>query len=118
MKRKWISTLALTLCVLMTVLCFAACGSSDSSESGSTALVGTWESVEAPGNAYIFYEDGTGAWDMSGTKMNFTYEDKGTTIEITYEGVSSALVYDYTIEGSKLTTTDHDTGTILTYAKK
>ena len=118
MKRKLISTLTLTLCVLMTVLCLAACGESGSSDSGSSALVGTWESVEAPGNAYIFNEDGTGAWDMSGTKINFTYEDKGTSVEITYEGTNMALVYDYTLDGSKLTTTDRDTSTVLNYTKK
>ena len=121
MTRKLISTLALTLCVLMTVFCFAACGNSgnsDTSDSGKSTLVGTWESVEAPGTAYIFNDDGTGALDASGTKLNFTYEDKGASVEIAYEGTSSADVYEYTIEGSKLSMTDTGTSTVYTYTKK
>lgn len=111
MKRKTISVIALALCVLMMALSFAACGSKN-------PLVGTWESVEAPGTSYIFNKDGSGALDASGTTMNFTYTVKDDTVEITYEDTSTAIVNTFRIEGSTLSLTDKEYGTILTYTKK
>ena len=117
MKQNTIRTLALTLCVLMLALCLAACGGKGGD--AQAALVGTWEANEAEGCAYIFNEDGTGKWDLGGgAAMDFTYADKGDTVEITYEGASDADVWEYSIDGSTLTMKDTDTGTILTYTKK
>ena len=120
MKRNLIRVIALALCVLMTALCFAACGKggSDAGETKSP-LVGTWSANEAEGAAYVFNEDGTGQWDLGeGSGMNFTYADKGATVEITYEGSSTAQSWEYTIDGSTLTMKDVDTGTVLTYTQK
>ncbi len=113
MKRKMISTLALTLCVLMTVLCLAACGGSKS------ALVGTWESVEAPGASITFKADGTGSMDASGISVTFTYEDKDNTVKVINDlNKEQTIVYEYTIDGDKLSLKDKDTETTLTYTKK
>ena len=138
MKRKLFTLIALTLCVLMTALCLAACGNKgddanttqnttaedaaqgETKEAAATsALLGTWSANEAEGCAYTFKEDGAGVWDASeGMLMNFTYVDKGETVEITYEGASTTQIWEYTIDGNNLTMKDTDTGSILTYTKK
>lgn len=114
MKKKLICALALTLCVMTALICLASCGSSDK----KSALVGTWTANEAEGAAYIFNEDGTGKWDMGDFAMNFTYVDKGSTVEITYEGATDAQTWEYTVSDKALTMKDNDTGTTLTYTKK
>ena len=124
MKRKLFTVIALTLCVLMTALCLTACGGKGSGDAAAddarSALLGTWSANEAEGCAYIFNEGGKGAWDtgVEGAEMNFTYADKGTTVEITYEGSSSTQIWEYAIDGNNLTMTDTDTGSVLTYTKK
>ena len=119
MKRNVLSVIALTLCVLMTVLCLAACGGSgDSNSDAQSALIGTWNANEAENAAYVFAEDGVGKWVLSdeGIEMNFNYTDNGTSVEIIYEGASEGMIWNYTIDGSLLTMTDTDTGTVLTYS--
>jgi len=138
MKRKLFTLIALTLCVLITALCLTACGNkgddakanqntaAEDADKGETkeasaesALLGTWSANEAEGCAYTFEEDGKGVWDASeGMLMNFTYVDKGETVEITYEGASTTQIWEYTIDGDNLTMKDTDTGSILTYTKK
>lgn len=46
------------------------------------------------------------------------YVDDGKTVEITYEGSSTAQKWTYSISGDTLTMTDSDTGSVLTYTKK
>ena len=135
MKRKLFTLITLTLCVLMAVLCLTACGNkgddakanqttaAEDANKGETkeasALLGTWSANEAEGCAYTFEEDGKGVWDAGeGMLMNFTYADKGETVEITYEGASTTQIWEYTIDGDNLTMKDADTGSILTYTKK
>ena len=138
MKRILFTLIALTLCVLMAALCLTACGNQgDDTETNQTtsaedadkdetkeasegsALLGTWSANEAEGCAYTFKEDGQGVWDAGeGMLMNFTYADKGETVEITYEGASTTQIWEYTIDGDNLTMKDTDTGSILTYTKK
>lgn len=123
MKRKLFTVIALTLCVLMTALCLTACGGKGSGDAKAdntkSALLGTWSANEAEGCAYIFNEEGKGVWDAGeGIEMNFTYVDKGETVEITYEGSSSTQIWKYAIDSNILTMTDTDTGSVLTYTKK
>lgn len=118
MKRTTISVIALTLCLLFAASCFAACGSSNGSDNNKSALIGTWESVEAPGTSYTFGEDGKGSLDANGSVMNFTYTDKDGKLELTYDGTSSAQVSNYTIKDNVLSITDAEYGTTLTYNKK
>lgn len=125
MKRKMIGVIALTLCALMTVLCLAACGNSDTDKSDSntsaeekSALIGTWASIDAEGTAYIFNEDGTGKINAGDDAvLNFTYVDKGSSVEITYEDTSTTDTWEYTIDGT-LTMKDALTGTTLIYTKQ
>ena len=114
MKKILSVILALAL-----VLCFAACGSANgSSDNGASSIIGSWDSIEAPGTVYTFNEDGTGALDASGVIMNFTYVDKDGKVEITYEGTDTALVCEYTVKDNVLSLIDTEMGTTLTYNKK
>lgn len=120
MKKTLFTVTALTLCVLTTLLCLTACAGKKADGGGdASALLGTWSANEAEGCAYTFNEDGKGVWDAGeGMLMNFTYADKGETVEITYEGASTTQIWEYTIDGANLTMKDTDTGSILTYTKK
>ncbi len=117
--KKTIRTLIALLAVAAVVLSFAACGSkTDAPAETKAALAGTWNANEAEGCAYTFNEDGTGQWDAGeGMIMNFSYVDNGTSVEITYEGSATSQTWNYVIEGSTLTMTDTDTGTVLTYTQ-
>ena len=115
MKKTAISLIALTLCLLVAAIGLSSCGSADT----KSALVGTWESVEAPGTSYTFNEDGKGTLNMDDdVTMNFTYTDKDSSVDLLYKGTSSAQGFSYTIEGNKLTMTSDEEGTVLTYTKK
>ena len=49
--------------------------------------------------------------------MKFTYEDKGTSIDIHYDGSEAIQTYDYTVEGNKLSLYDKAFEWSLTYTK-
>ena len=69
----------------------------------ASALTGKWESKEAPGTFYEFKDDGTGVLTGEGYSMDFTYEDKGDSVDISYTGVTEAQNEAYTIDGDTLT---------------
>ena len=122
MKKITLSITSLILCSLLTVFCLSACSNSDSksqstSEVSDSSLIGTWESVEAPGTFYTFNENGSGIQNSGQIILNFTYADKGTTVEITYEGTTEPQVCEYTIDGDKLSMLYPDTNTTLTYTR-
>lgn len=139
MKKITIGAIAISLSAITAAFCLTACGNSDKSSSTETtaaattaavettaapatteaaksALIGTWDSVEAPGTYYTFNEDGTGVIGGEGYTIKMNYVDKGASVELTSEGNTSALVWNYTIEGDKLSMTDAD-GATLTYTK-
>ena len=132
MKRNLICTIALTICILMLVLCFTACGSKDTktpsngkktdttaaNEETKSLLIGTWAANESEGMSYIFNEDGTGKWDAGDYALDFNYVDKGNSIEITYKGSTDAQTWEYTISDDTLSMKDTDSGVTLTYTKK
>ena len=132
MKRKFIRTIATTICILMLVLCFAACSGKDTNTSSTevnsnttlaneetkSPLIGTWAANEAEGMSYVFNEDGTGKWDAGDYALDFEFVDKGNSVEITYKGATDAQTWEYTISDSTLSMKDADSGTTLTYTKK
>ena len=121
MKRKIIGVIALTLCALMAAMCLTACGgdSDSTADSGSkSALVGTWGANEAEGMSYVFNEDGTGKWDAGDYAMEFTYVDKGSSVELSYKDANTAQTWEYTIKGNTLSMKESDSGVTLTYTKK
>lgn len=136
MKRKALSAVALTLCALVAVFCFTACGNSSSSsktssetsskadtaateattEAAKAALVGKWDSQEAEGTSITFKADGTGVLAGTGYAMNFTYVDNGDSVDLTLNETETQNS-KYTIEGDILSMEDTETGTVLTYKK-
>ncbi|MBQ4569053.1 MAG: hypothetical protein IJA62_03170 [Ruminococcus sp.] len=89
--------------VLVMVLSLAACGGKTEEE--ALTLVGQWE-YEGGGYVYTFNEDGTGTYSFAGTDMKFTYEDKGTSFSLLYDGNTDATDFEYVIDGKTLTVTD------------
>ena len=80
----------------------------------SKGLVGSWDH---DGYVYTFNEDKTGNYDAKGTKMEFTYEDKGDKVSILYKGNTAASEFEYKIDGKKLIIKD-SFGTDVEYTKK
>lgn len=108
--KKWIAILlAATLCLCS----FAGC--SKDKKDDPVTIVGTWE-YEGMDAAYIFNEDGTGAYRFFGTELPFTYTDSGESVSILYDGNTDANVFAYTISGKTLSIED-SFGEIVEYQK-
>ncbi|MBR6548104.1 MAG: hypothetical protein IKT68_01035 [Clostridia bacterium] len=115
MKKICIVLLALTMV-------FVLVGCSDTPETPeekteAVTLVGSWESVEISGALYHFHEDGTGAYEFSGSTMNFTYTDDGAKVTIQYENATEPNVFAYTIADDTLSIED-SFGSMVQYKKK
>ena len=111
MKKKILSLLAITLCVVLAALTFTACGGSKS------PIVGSWESDEAAGVIYTFNEDGTGALKGEGYEISYTYTVKDDTLTLVYSDSNSEQTFNYKIENNVLSITDSN-GATITYTKK
>ena len=70
-----------------------------------TGLVGSWE-YESGGFTYTFNEDGSGVYDMAGTKMKFTYTAENSILSITYEGSTEPMQLEYILSGDTLNVKD------------
>lgn len=65
-------------------------------------IVGNWYYDD--NTFYTFNEDGTGSYTYSGTLFgNFTYTEGEGQISLTYEGSDMPMVFNYKVEGKKLT---------------
>lgn len=108
------------ICMLMALclLCcgLVACGGEEEKAPEKVTIVGTWDygSMDC---AYIFNADGTGAYRFGGADMPFTYTDDGKTVTIQYENSDAPNVFNYTIDGDKLSIED-SFGSIVEYTKK
>ena len=79
--------------------------SSSSSSSSSKDIVGSWE-YQSGGYTYTFNSDGTGNYDVSGTKKEFKYTDDGKELSITFTGDTAPMKLPYTVSGDTLTVKD------------
>ena len=70
-----------------------------------TGLVGSWE-YESGGFTYTFNEDGSGVYDVAGTKMKFTYTAENSVLSITYEGSTAPMQLEYVLSGDTLNVKD------------
>ena len=70
-----------------------------------TGLVGSWE-YESGGFTYTFNDDGSGVYDVAGTKMKFTYTAENSVLSITYEGTSAPTQLEYVLSGDTLNVKD------------
>ena len=144
MKRKQFSALLLSA-VLILALC--ACGTSSSSSQPTPAsvptpanpsapvetvptgsdldsvpsdpaalLVGEWEHEDGD-YAYEFKADGNGTYKYGETVMKFTFETDGSELSLSYEGVETPTILEYSLDGDALNVKDSfDNDTI--YVKK
>lgn len=85
-------------------------------EAASGAIVGSWEYTSG-GYVYTFNADGTGNYTAGTTVMEFTYTDKGDSVEILYTGNTAPSVFKYTISGNTLSIED-SFGEKVEYTKK
>lgn len=121
MKKIILLTAAILLCIALCGI-VTGCGNQKANETAAATeaekitLVGQWQ-YENGGYVYTFNEDGTGNYNAFGTPLNFTYTDKGTSIELKYEDVDGPSTYEYTIEGNTLTIKD-DFGQDVKYIRK
>ena len=106
--KKTVLAIGIILVLVASVFILTGC------EKKAEGLVGKWGYSSF---VYTFNEDGTGNYDAAGTIMNFTYEDKGSSVSILYSGNTSPLELNYRIEGNKLIVTD-SFGEDVEYIKK
>lgn len=106
MKKKLVAAMLISVTSLALIAgCGAKAGTSTGQEAASAAeaatIVGSWE-YESGGYTYNFNADGTGSYDVGDTVMPFTYEDKGDTVYIIYDGDTAGSDSAYRIEGNTL----------------
>ena len=83
----------------------AATEAETTADKAESPLVGTW-TYEDGGFTYTFNADGTGAYEVFGEVLNFTYTDNGDSIDVLYDDVDSPLNLPYSIDGNTLTVKD------------
>ena len=108
--------LALTLCLIFAATFMVACNKGTKQSDEPITLVGQWE-YSALNCTYTFNDDGTGSYNFAGSEMKFTYEDKGDSFSVLYDGNTVASDYEYVIEGNVLTITD-SFGSPVEYTRK
>lgn len=76
-------------------------------ESKGTGIVGSFK-FDDPGASLVltFNSDKTGIYDIMGQKMNFTYNDDGSNLNIKFDGDSNVTDTPYTLNGDTLTIKD------------
>ena len=75
-------------------------------ENKSNGIVGTWEYKGSISAIYTFNDDGTGIYDFSGQKMEFTYKTDKDKISITYKGNTAPFDTVYEIKDNELNIKD------------
>ncbi len=76
-------------------------------ESKGTGIVGSFK-FDDPGASLVltFNADKTGVYNIMGQKMNFTYNDDGSNLNMKFEGDSNVTDTPYTLNGDTLTIKD------------
>lgn len=95
--KRIIKRVLLVLVIMIGITSLAGCGKD------KITIVGSWDHE---GWVYTFKDDNTGSYSLSGSSMEFTYEDKGTELSILFKGNTAPLVLPYKIEDKKLIITD------------
>ena len=83
-------------------------GSSETRGNGTSSIVGKWkyfdEDLGSMDFIYTFNADGTGSYEMYGSKKDFTYKIDGKNISITYD--TAPFETEYEINGDVLNVKD------------
>ncbi len=106
--KKIVKSIFVVSVVLCLVVVLSGCGKS------SKGIVGSWAHDSY---VYTFNSDKTGNYDISGSKMEFTYEDDGKKVSILFKGNTVASDFEYRIDGNKLIIKD-SFGNDVEYIKK
>ena len=109
MKNFWKKVFYLFL-ILFAFFIVNGCSKKEEKKS----IVGSWK---RDGYIYTFYNSHTGYYEVSGTKLNFTYKDEGKTISILYNGNVNSSDFEYKFEGNKLIIKNHN-GKNMEYIKQ
>ena len=108
-KKVGIATIITFIITLLT-----GCGNSNS-------IVGTWEYYDGTNTKsevyYTFNRNSTGSYTYYNDTKEFTYEDRGNKVVISYEGTTSPNEFDYSIENGVLTIKD-SFGSDVKYKRK
>lgn len=125
--RKMVKILALVLVLTLAVGTFAAC----SLKTQKKQLVGIWVMPNST-LGYEFRDDGTVKFTLVGTGITigdselgtvegkyFTEKEDGKNIvRVTYKVIANIeKVFEYKVEGDKLTMTDIDSGNVYEYSR-
>ena len=120
MKSKQLTALLLAVILLFAL---SACGDGNvpsqqtpDSDNPANLLLGEWI-YETGGYTYEFKADGSGTYNVGDTVMKFTYEVDGSTLSLTYEGVTTPTDLEYSVEGKTLNIKD-SFGSDTIYKKK
>ena len=100
--------------IAFVITLLAGCGNSNS-------IVGTWEYYDNGSTRsdmyYTFNKNNTGSYTYYTDIKQFTYEDRGNKVVISYEGATSPNEFDYSIENGILTIKD-SFGSDVKYKRK
>ena len=95
--KKIILTIVLILILVLTISFFIIFNQKEKGVIGSWgAQFGELEYI------YTFNKDKTGSYSYGDSSMDFTYEDNGTELSISYTGNTVPSVFKYRIEENKL----------------
>ena len=83
-------------------------------QSDDNSIVGLWAGSTDNEFYYLFNEDKTGSYTMGVDIQEFTYEIKGDTVVIVFNGNTKEHVYKYSVEDNVLTI-ENDYGIMETY---
>lgn len=111
--NKYLYKFIIFISIVIISLIITGCGNSNS-------IKGTWnyynDGSTSNDTYYIFNNDSTGSYTYAGNTKNFTYEDRGTKVIITFEGNTASNEFDYSINDGILTIQD-STGSNLNYKR-
>ena len=112
--KKTLKKISLFAVLVVATIVLTGCGNSNS-------IIGTWQYKDGDSVKsdvyYKFNKDKTGEYTYYGSTRNFTYEDKGTKVKISYEGTTTPNEFDYSIKDNILTIKD-SFGSDVTYKRK
>lgn len=89
----------------------------NNSDTKGEGIVGSWRFDDQGASlVFTFNADKTGTYDIMGQKMDFTYNDDGSDLNIKFNGDTNVTSTPYTLNGDTLTIKDAS-GEALVYKR-
>ena len=95
--KKTILSIGIIAILVAALFVLAGCGEKNEE---SKSIIGSWKN--SSGYTYTFNEDNTGTYSINGRYTEFTYEDNGDTVSISFYGRTKVSEYEYKIKVKKL----------------